>query len=188
MKTKLYKQTEQFVVDSFNKANEPQPIKHLLRTAYWLKKIYPKADEAMLIAAVTHDIERAFRKDDTLKRLEQLSYIAVEILRPHEEQGAEVISSYLKQWGANDQLIDKVKMLVSRHEEGGTDEQNIIKDADSVSFFENQIEYFLTTLLKKDGKEKIKEKLDWMFDRITSEKAKKFSKKWYEEAISKLNS
>ncbi len=187
MDLQIYKKAEQFVIDSFTKVGKTQGIKHFLRTAYWLKALEPKADEAMLITAVAHDIERAFRETDVLENIEKLSYTAVEVLRPHEERGAEVIANFLKQQNASDQLIDKVIMLVSRHEEGGNNEQNLIKDADSISFFENQIPHFLTILVKQDGKKKIKEKFDWMFDRITSEKAKQIAQPFYEKAINDLN-
>ena len=187
METELYKKTEQFVIDSFNKAGKSQSIKHFLRTVYWLKELNPQADEAMQIAAVAHDIERAFRQDDVMANIEKLSYTATEVLRPHEERGAEVIAEFLKQQNADEQLIAKVKMLVSRHEEGGNDEQNLIKDADSISFLENQIEHFLNVLVKQDGKEKIRGKFDWMFNRITSEKAKQIARPWYENALKKLD-
>lgn len=188
MNTDFYKQAEQFVIDSYQKIGKPQGIKHFLRTVYWMKELYPQADEAMQIAAVTHDIERAFRKNDVIEKIKNLGYASVEMLRPHEERGAEIIATFLQEQGADSKLIDKVKMLVSRHEEGGNNEQNILKDADSMSYFENQIDHFLTVNIKKDGKEKIKQKFDWMFDRITSEKAKQIARPMYEQAIERLNS
>jgi hypothetical protein len=77
-------------------------------------------------------------------------------------------------------------MLIARHEEGGSDDQNVIKDADSVSFFENNIDHFLNDLLKKWGNEVVKDKFQWMLERITSEKAKVIAKPWYEQAMESL--
>jgi len=37
------------------------------------------------------------------------------------------------------------------------------------------------------GAEKIKDKFDWMFNRITSEKAKEIACPWYEEGLRQLN-
>lgn len=76
-------------------------------------------------------------------------------------------------------------MLVSKHEEGGNADQNLLKDADSISFFENNVPIFLN-IAKKIGKEKVKQKFDWMYNRITSKKAKQISEKWYKEAIKDL--
>src|SRR5680860_1625205 len=58
----LYQQAEKFVQESFLKSSGKKS-KHSERTVFWMKKNYPKADEAMLIAAIAHDIERAFRED-----------------------------------------------------------------------------------------------------------------------------
>jgi hypothetical protein len=41
-------------------------------------------------------------------------------------------------------MIERVMMLVSKHEVGGNDDQNLLKDADAISFLENQIDVFLT--------------------------------------------
>ncbi len=56
-----YPKVKKFVEESFAKKGKfSDELRHFWRTAYWLKKLDPKADEAMLIAAVAHDIERAF--------------------------------------------------------------------------------------------------------------------------------
>jgi len=184
MNSVLYKKVEKFVVDSFTKTGEISQIKHFKRTVYWVKQLKNDADEALLISAVAHDIERAFMEKFTLKKETHLT--DENFLRPHEERGAQIISDFLKSQGADTNLIERVKMLVSRHEEGGNEEQNLIKDADSISFFENNINLFLDEQKMKIEKEKVKEKLDWMFNRISSEKAKEIARPWYEEAIKKI--
>ncbi|MBW2993145.1 DUF4202 domain-containing protein [Candidatus Woesearchaeota archaeon] len=183
----LYKKVEKFVVDSFTKPNKVYQIKHFLRTAYWIKKLKPNADESLQIAAVAHDIERALRREDMHKK-KLKGYAGKEFLRPHQERGAEIIGDFLKKQGADKKLINKVKMLISRHEEGGNKEQNLLKDADSISFFENNVSFFLTEKVPEVGKAKVKEKFDWMFSRITSRKAKKIAKPWYEKALRDLES
>jgi len=188
MEGELYKKVEQFVIDSFTNTGKTQGIKHFLRTTYWLKELEPQADEAMQIAAVSHDIERAFRQPDILEIQTKVGFTDLAFLRLHQERGAEIIGSFLKQQNVSDQVIDKVKMLVSRHEEGGNKEQNILKDADSISFFENNIEHFLTKIAAEKGKDKTQAKFDWMFNRITSNKAKQIAQQWYNEAIKQLNS
>ncbi len=193
MNQELYKKVEQFVIDSFNKtdffneANKISQIKHFIRTVHWVKELRPDADEALLISAVAHDIERAFRKKDVLEKKKSAKFSDLDWLRIHEERGAEIVSDFLKQQGADDEIIERVKMLVSRHEEGGNDDQNTLKDADSLSFFENNIPLFLTEVVGKVGKERVREKFDWMYNRITSEKAKQIALPWYKEAIAKLN-
>jgi hypothetical protein len=76
--------------------------------------------------------------------------------------------------------------LVSKHEVGGTKQQDILRDADSVSFFENNTEHFITEKAGELGRGKVKEKLDWMFERVTFQDAKNKVKIWYEESLKKL--
>jgi len=178
----LYKKVEQFVQES-----SPKSGRHAFRTVFWMKKIYPQADEAMLIAAIAHDIERAFRKDK-LKgiRHSKEGFLDKKHIESHQKKSAEIIGNFLKKQGAEDNLINKVKMLVSKHEIGGSEEQNILKDADSISFFENNVDYFIEKLSVEIGRKEVRDKFDWMFERITSNKAKEIARLWYEDGIRKL--
>ena len=185
----LYKKTEKFVIDSFTRIGKEYEVKHLLRTVYWIRKmnklIYNRtADEALLISAVAHDIERAYRKDD-VKKIISSGFLSKKFLRLHQERGAEIISDFLKTKKANQRLIEKVKQLVSKHEEGGNEDQNLLKDADSLSFFECNVNKFLGKAETK-GKEYVKEKFEWMYTRITSKKAKDIAKPLYEDAMKRL--
>lgn len=182
----IFKKVERFVVESFTKTGQTQQIKHFLRTVYWVKELDPDVTDALLTAAVSHDIERAFRGDDQEQRRKSLSFSDLDFLRPHEERGAEIIAEFLRDNNADNQLIEEVKSLVSRHEEGGNESQNMLKDADSVSFFENNVSSFLTKQVSEVGKEKVKQKFDWMFERITSQKAKKFARQFYIDALKGL--
>jgi hypothetical protein len=63
---------------------------------------------------------------------------------------------------------------------GGDESQNALMDADSVSFLETNAESFVTKKILTEGYEKVKSKLDWMYNRIHSENAKKEAQKNYE--------
>jgi len=184
----IYQKTEQFVKDSFVKANKENQIKHFLRTVHWVRELRHDADEAILVAAVAHDIERAYRQQDQEDRKKGGSILGSDFLQAHQERGAEIVHKFLKEQGVSEEFIDKVTKLISKHEEGGNDDQNLIKDADSISFFKNNIQEFLhskqATVLGEKG---TREKFDWMYNRITSEKAKQICKNLYEQAINELN-
>jgi hypothetical protein len=180
----FYKEVENFVKESFTKKGEQSQIPHFENTVFWIKELNPKADEALLISAIAHDIERAFKSEEDKEKQKGLKLTDLGYLRPHEEKGAEIISEFLKKQGADKSLIEKVKHLVSRHEEGGDHDQNLLKDADSLSFFEKNVAIFIK---KAKEKERTKQKFDWMFSRISSEKAKKIAKPLYEKAITELN-
>ncbi|MCK5681060.1 hypothetical protein KAI46_09670, partial [bacterium] len=58
-----YEAAKEFVKNSFAAVENQLVPLHLERTVDWLVKLYPEADEALLIAGVAHDIERAFREE-----------------------------------------------------------------------------------------------------------------------------
>lgn len=179
----LYKKTEKFVQDHFGNAK----MQHFRQTVFWLKEIYPTADEAMLIAAIAHDAERAFRNDDVVHAKESdRGFLDEEHLKYHQKKGAEIIYDFLINEGADIDLARRVKKLIENHEVGGDAQENALKDADSISFFENNTEHFIKIKAGEVGRKKVKEKFDWMFNRITSQKAKEISRSWYNEAVRKL--
>lgn len=184
----LYEKVERFVVESFTKVGKEKSIPHLKRTVYWIKQLKPDADEALLIAAVSHDIERAFRDESMEKLLKNSSdgFRDPFFLKEHSEKGSQIIADFLGKENADESIIGKVKSLIQAHETGGTEDQNLLKDADSMSYFENQIETFVNERTKELSREKVKAKFDWMFRRITSSRAKEIVKPWYDSAIKKL--
>ena len=175
---------KKFIAD----VSRPDQFRHFERTVYWAKELKPDADEALLIAAISHDAERVLAKENRPPKIEEdfSESLKGEIyLKWHQEKGAELVGNFLEENGAPDETIKKVKHLILKHEVGGDNEQNILKDADSLSFFENNVERFLTKISEM-GNEKIRQKFDWMFGRITSEKARQIARPWYEVAIEKL--
>ena len=183
----FYFKVVKFVEDSYAKGDPyfAEDVSHLKDTAELVKKLKPDADEALLISAVSHDIERAFRDE---KQMELAKFGTEEYYKIHQEKGADIVVNFLKSLGADKKLTDKVWSLISKHEVGGDEDQTLLKDADSLSFFtkDGTINFFLTKRLQKVGKENIKKKFDWMFNRIISEKAKEIARPLYESALKRL--
>ncbi|MCK5413296.1 MAG: DUF4202 family protein [Candidatus Pacebacteria bacterium] len=94
-------------------------------------------------------------------------------MKQHQEKGAEIIAEFLSQQNTDEKIIEKVKSLVSRHEVGGNEEQNALKDADYLSFLENNIDYFISNYIDKVGKKKLKKKLLIHFKELHRRKQKK---------------
>ncbi len=84
-------------------------------------------------------------------------------------------------------MINKVVHLIRGHEVGGDNNQNILMDADSLSFVENNADIFLSRY-DELGYNKIREKFDWMFNRISDKKRKEIARPYYEDMIKKLES
>ena len=184
---KYYDPVEAYVAKSFG-LNQVE-ITHLKRTAHWVRILTPKADEALLIAAVSHDIERAF-KEEPVKEIDQpnKSFLDENQLFYHQEKGALLMEEYLGFLKAPDDLTKRVVRLISRHELGGYKDENILKDADSISFFENNVDFFLSVIVQKTTLSVIREKFDWMYHRISLDEAKKFCRPWYETALDRIES
>ncbi len=176
---KLIKQVERFVKRSIKNR---VIIKHHKRTLHYLLKLYPKADEALQIAALSHDIERFFRKKGIFYGESGKAIPNKRAREQHGRRSGECMAKFLKEQDADIKLINKVKKLLKAHEDGGFREANFLKDADSISFLENNFNYYF----KLRGKKRTNEKLDYMFNRITFRKAKELAKPFYKKCKKKL--
>ncbi len=174
----LYDKVVEYVDYSFG---EKKP--HFERTVYWIEKFIPNATEAHKIAAYAHDIERAFRDKD---KMIPEDYLDPEFLNNHQGKGIEIISNFLESQNAPNDLIEKVRYLINKHEVGGDLEQNALMDADSVSYFETNAQHFVEEKAPNEGYQKIKGKFDFMFNRISTDEHRKSAKENYEKWLKEL--
>jgi len=175
---------KQFVKESFEKGVNfsPTQLIHFEGTLNWLKVLKPDATEDMLIAAYAHDISRAFRQTDSVETFKNKEFNDPKYLKEHQESGAKIISDFLRE---NDYPEDKIIFIANMiaHHEAGIDEySNLLMDADSLSFLENNVPHFINQI-SKQGKDKIQAKIIWMYDRINSDRAKELARPFYNDAI-----
>lgn len=177
----IYNKAEKFVIDALEKADNQNDIIHAKRTAYWVKQLRPDADEALLAAAIAHDIERAIYGDWKKGSDDP------EALRKHQDLSAIEIEKFLKGESVDESFIEKVKYLIEHHEEGGDDDQNALCDADCLSFFEDK-SLRRVRKWKEQGKtkEEMRKNMDYYFSRIITPKAKDIAKKWYDKALQEI--
>ena len=156
-------------------------LKHSELVLKWVLNLKPDADEALKIAALSHDIDRAITKI-TEKDLKDYSKID-EFKKEHSIRSAKFICDILKKHEYSKEIIDKVKHLVENHEFGGDDESNILMDADSLAYFD----YNIPSYLKRNGRERAKEKIKFMYKRLSA-KAKKLANqiKFKDQKITQL--
>lgn len=175
--TKVIQKLENFI------ENKNIEAEHMLRTGFWLRKLYPEADEAFYIAAICHDIERIFPLRDGEVKPPKTGNddLDGEYLAWHGNRSAEFTEKLLRENSFDDEItIARIKTLIAEHSLGGTPERDLMRDADSISLLENNAPLFI-----KQGKDKkeLKEKFDSEFNRLSSEKARRFAKPFYEKAI-----
>jgi Domain of unknown function (DUF4202) len=108
---------------------------HLLRTEHWVLELDPEASERLRIAAVLHDIERAFPAPgtdwDSARDWDNAVYN-----RWHQDRCADIAASWLREHGAAPELVEGVEALIRVHEDGGWPEADLLQAADSLSFLD----------------------------------------------------
>ncbi|MFC1728337.1 DUF4202 family protein [Nanoarchaeota archaeon] len=141
---------------------EVDPI-HSETTKKWLFKLKPWADIPLQIAALAHDIERGFQGKKIVEKFDNYD----EYKKEHSEKSAKIIVDLMKKHDFDDYSIKKVERIVLAHEFGGDEDSDYIMDADSLSFFENNLEFYY----KLNGPENTIKKIKFMYERM-SDKAK----------------
>ncbi len=183
-----YKQVKAFVKRSFAAVDEQMVPLHLERTVDWLLELYPEADQALLIAGVGHDIERAFYEKRVYRKmfLSDNAFCDIKFLKYHQRRSAKIIADFLQTLDCPAELSAKVYHLVAHHETGGDFETDLLKDADSLSFFQTNIDHFVAVKTLESSVDKVRNKFTWMFKRITTLKAREVCRPFYKKAIDRL--
>lgn len=150
---------------------ETDPV-HSKNTRMWVLKLNPEADEALQIAALAHDIERGLEPDYFVRTKSKFKDYNKH-KRIHSEKSARIIEALLIKYGFDEGFIKKVKHLVLNHETGGDKDSNTLRDADSISFFEDNLKLYYHKHTRKFVEFKIK----YMFNRM-SKRSKNIVKKF----------
>ncbi len=140
---------------------------HAENTLEWVLKINPRASLALQIAALGHDIERSrqdrYRSEDFADHSEYK--------RLHSEKGAEMLGELLREFKLEEDVIKEIQELVRLHEVGGSEVADVLRDADSISFFDNNLDFYIGY----KGLEGAKKQVEYKFSRC-SERAKDYIK------------
>ena len=157
---------------------------HLLKALEWLDRLAPGAREAVRLAALTHDMERAFPGPDS-PVLESLDDPVYE--RLHSERSARIVGEWLAAQGADEQLTRDVAVLIVAHEVGGTREADLVQAADRLSFLETNVDLFLGFV--ESGRftiDDVRTKFEHSYHRIRVPDAKALARPLYERADARL--
>ena len=132
---------------------------HSKNTLEWLLWLKPDADEAMQIAALGHDIERAI-EERKVRREDYKNYD--EFKDAHASNSAEILAEIMKECTISKELADDSFFLVCHHETGGTRRSDTLRDADSISFFHINLPYYFI----RNGVEETKRRYLWGYRRL----------------------
>jgi hypothetical protein len=157
---------------------------HLLKTLDWLDRLQPDAPEAVRLAALTHDMERAFGGPDAIP----IAINSREYEEAHSNRSAKIVGAWLREQRADERLVEQVEALIRVHEWGGSPDADLVQAADSLSFLETNVE--LMASFAESGKYPrpvIAEKIDRMYERIRVPEARSLARPMWEAAVSRLN-
>ena len=139
----------------------PEDVRHAENTLDWLLKLKPDADEALQIAALGHDIERALK----VREVKRADYSDYEIFKAaHARMSAEILRGIMKDCGVLPDIASEVYLLVYRHETGGDPRVDLIKNVDSISYFHVNLPLYY----QREGREETKRRCIWGYGRLSA--------------------
>ena len=143
-----------------SKSSVPEDPVHAENVLDWVLKLRSDADEALQIAALSHDIDRA----DARRRVRRTDFKDYNVFKAaHANNSAKILKEILHYCHVEQSIIDEACRLVERHEVGGDLRSDLLKDADSISYFEvNMPLYF-----QREGYEETLKRCIWGYHRLS---------------------
>ncbi len=146
----------------------PEDPRHAENTLEWLLRLDPKADQALQIAALAHDIDRAV-ETQKVRRADYDDYDAFKAA--HARNGAKILRAILDECGAAKSMVDEACRLVTFHETGHDARADLLKDADAISYFAVNMPLYY----EREGWEETKRRCIWGYRRLSA-RMKKIAK------------
>ena len=157
---------ERRIAHVIGQSSVPEDPTHSGNTLKWLLEFDPKADAALRIAALGHDIERAI-EGRKVHRGDFPTYDAFKAA--HARNSARILMDILKECGVEDEPFSReVCRLVRRHEVGGDPRSDLLVDADSISYFDVTLPLYF----ERNTWEETRRRCTWGYLRL-SDRAKR---------------
>jgi hypothetical protein len=138
----------------------PEDPLHCESTVQWLLKLRPEASDALCIAALGHDVERAVQS----RRIRKTAFTDFDAFKAaHARNSAEILAEIMDDCRVPERVAQEAQRLVSLHEFGGDPDADLLKDADSISFFHINLSYYVA----RNEREEIIRRCLWGFRRLS---------------------
>jgi|TARA_B100001971_G_scaffold202249_1_gene215820 hypothetical protein len=156
---------KQIIRAVISKSSVPEDPIHAENVHEWLLRLKADADETLQIAALAHDIDRA----DETRKIQRADYDDYnEFKAAHSRNSAKILKEVLHECQLEQPIIDEACRLVEQHEIGGDSRSDLLKDVDSLSFFEvNMPLYF-----QREGYEETLRRCIWGYRRLSPQTKK----------------
>jgi len=163
----------------------PYKRNHLLKTLEWLDRVAPGSAESVRLAALTHDMERAFPgpEQPVIKTLSDPEYE-----RLHSLRSARIVGAWLREHHASEAVVEHVEALIVAHEFGGWPEADLVQAVDSLSFLETNIDLFRGFVRSgKHPAHEVRKKCNSMLGRIQIPRLKDMARPLVDRALQQLD-
>ncbi len=142
------------------KSKVPEDPLHAKDTLEILLLLAPDASIPLQIAALGHDIERALPDTIKAKRASFPNYDLFKLA--HSENSARILKALVLTHGLSKDIANKVYKIVVAHEFGGFFEADLLKEADSLSFFNTNLPFYK----KRESEEEVIRRIRWGLKRL----------------------
>ena len=139
----------------------PEDPRHADNTLEWLLRLQPDAGDTLQLAALAHDIDRAI-VEVKVRRADFDDYDAFKAA--HARNGAEILRPMLNACEVARDILDEACRLVEVHEVGGDPSSDLLKDADSISYFGVNLPLYY----QREGWAETKRRSMWGYRRLST--------------------
>lgn len=162
MHTNTFKKVQQEILEIISQSHIPEDYPHAENVKEWVLRLKPDADFTLQIAALAHDIERAFA-ERTVKRKEYKDYNAFK--KAHAANSALIVSEILNKYSLDKNTKNRITHLVEQHEfvTDNDQELSVLTDADSISFFEVNLPFYFV----RNSEEETFFRMRWGYKRLS---------------------
>ena len=159
MSTEALEAVKKKISDVIIQSPYPEEPFHSVNTLEWVLQLRPDADEALRVAALGHDIERAFG----IKRVRTADFDTFdEYKQAHALNSAQILTQIMEECGVDQNMVDDVAHLVAHHETGGDEREDVLRDADAISFFHVCLPLFYD----RKGEEITRKRCVWSYKKL----------------------
>ena len=154
--TKRFQVTRQRLAEQIAQSKTREDPSHAENTMHWVSVLKPDAGEILLLAGFGHDVERSFPDRYTFDMFGDYDIYK----RAHAKRSGQIAMAMTQEGGYSSQEAERLKCIITGHEFPSADpEIQLICDADSISFFDNNAPYYLDD----KGEEWTKKKMEFMY-------------------------
>ncbi len=152
----------------------PEDSRHADNTLEWLLRLESNAGDALQLAALAHDIDRA----DDVRKVKRADFDDYDAFKSaHARNSAEILRSILIRCDVEANIVDEACRLVEVHEVGGDLHSDLLKDADSISYFDVNLPLYY----QREGWQETKRRSSWGYRRLSARARELVNKTCYQD-------